>query len=335
MTGRYPVGLAESELAWHHIPHPDAPLEDAMMRTVTPATLLALGLSLAAAPLAPAHAQFGKLKKKAAAVALETAGLPTKPPTYVKSVGLTVAQFKQLAAGLTAEIAKAPSAQKEYEQQMKQLEHQTQDYEKARSDYDKKMIAYNACVDRVSAAESAKRDSVQARLTKSMEAVPQNQSQQDQLLALAEKAKQAAQRISEGKGTAEDRQTLAEYQKAMAPIQAGGQQAAAAMQEMSTADSVAAAHVKQACGQEPQEPAPPPSAPSGAADIIQAAGAAAAGVSQGDYRMWREEGIAYAESNTIVQSSDKTSNDEAEALNNGIKEIATLVAEMKKKGVPL
>ena len=222
-----------------------------MIRTVSHAVPLALGLSLAAAALAPAHAQFGKLKKKAIATATEASGVPTKPPTYVKSVTMTPAQLKQLNAGLSAMIAKAPSAQKDYEDANKKLERETQDYEKARAEYDKKATSYNACVDRVTTAQGAKHDSLAAKVDKSLEANQMNQSQQDQMTALAEKAQAAAQRVANGTATAADRQTLADFQQMMAGVSAKSQQAAGAMQEASASDQQAAAHLEKECGKAP------------------------------------------------------------------------------------
>ncbi|MFI5209169.1 MAG: hypothetical protein ACHQ2E_01880, partial [Gemmatimonadales bacterium] len=225
-----------------------------MIRSVRRAVLLALGLSLAAAVLAPAHAQFGKLKKSvpgAATSAASAAGVQTKPPTYVKSVTMTPAQLKQLNAGLSAMIAKAPSAQKDYEEANKKLERETQDYEKAQGEYDKKAASYNACVERVTAAEGAKHDSLAAKVDQSLQASQMNQSQEAQLEAQAAKAQAAAQRVANGTATAADRQTLADFQKMMAGISASSQQATSAMQQASASDQQAAAHLEKECGKAP------------------------------------------------------------------------------------
>ncbi len=198
-----------------------------MIRTVSHAVPLALGLSLAAAALAPAHAQFGKLKKKAIATATEASGVPTKPPTYVKSVTMTPAQLKQLNAGLSAMIAKAPSAQKDYEDANKKLERETQDYEKARAEYDKKATSYNACVDRVTTAQGAKHDSLAAKVDQSLEANQMNQSQEDQLMALAAEGagggRAGRQRDRDGGGPPDPRGLPADDGRRLGQEPAGGQ----------------------------------------------------------------------------------------------------------------
>jgi len=305
-----------------------------MIRLATPALLLALGFSLAAAALAPAHAQFGKLKKSATSAATSAAGVPTKPPTYVKSTTMTAAQLKQLNAGLSAMIAKAPSAQKDYEEANKKLERETQDYEKAHAEYDKKAQSYNACVDRVTTAENAKHDSLSAKVDQSLEANQMNQSQEDQLTAMAEKAQAAAARVANGTGTAADRQTLADFQKMMAGISAKSQQATTAMREASASDQQAAAHLEKECGKAPAEPALPASVASSPRDILQKAGAEAASTTPYQFAVWMDDGDGYVESNTVAQPGGGMTDQQASDFNSELKETKNLIGQLKQAKVP-
>ena len=305
-----------------------------MIRFVRRAILTVLALSLATAAFRPTHAQFGSLKKKAIATATAASGVPTKPPTYVKSTTMTAAQLKQLNAGLSAMIAKATSAQKDYEEANKKLERETQDYERARAEYDKKATAYNACVDRVTTAEGAKHDSMAAKVDQSLQANQMSQSQQDQMTALAEKAQAAAQRVANGTATAADRQTLAEFQQMMAGVSAKSQQATSAMQEASASDQQAAAHLEKECGKAPAEPAPPASAPSSASDILQKTGADAAGTTPYQFAVWLDDGDGYAQSNTVAQPGGDMTEQQASDFNAALKTTDSLLVQLKKTGVP-
>jgi hypothetical protein len=305
-----------------------------MRRFVRRLTPLVLILSLATAASTPGHAQFGKLKKSAVATATAAAGIPTKPPTYVKSTTMTAAQLTQLNNGLSAMIAKAPTAQKDYEAAGKKLEQETAAYQKAQEDYNKKATTYNACVDRVSAAENARHDSVSAKINKSLEASQMNQSQQDQMTALAEKAQAAAQRVANGTATAADRQTLADFQKMMAGVSATNQQAVSSIQEASASDQQAAASVEKECGKAPVEPAPPGSAPSSPRDILQKTGAEAAGTTTNQFAVWLDDGEGYVQSNTVAQPGGEMNEQQASDFNAALEKTDSLLVTFKKTGVP-
>lgn len=298
-----------------------------------PATLVLI-LAFASIASTEAHAQFGKLKKKAAAMAVEASGVPTKPPTYVKSTTMTAAQLKQLNSGLGAMISKAPTAQKEYEQANKNLERQTQDYQKAQTEYDKKAASYNACVDRIRTVENAKHDSLAAKADQSLQANQMNESQEAQMITQAEKAQAAAERVANGTATAADRQTLADFQKTMAGVSAKSQQAASSMQEVSAADQAAAARLEKECGKAPVEPTPPASAPSSPRDILQKAGAEAAGTNANQFAVWLDDGDGYVQSNTVAQPGGEMTEQQASDFNAALKVTDSLLVQFKKTGVP-
>jgi hypothetical protein len=298
-----------------------------------PATLVLI-LAFASVASTEAHAQFGKLKKKAAAMAVEASGVPTKPPTYVKSTTMTAAQLKQLNSGLGAMISKAPTAQKEYEQANKNLERQTQDYQKAQTEYDKKAASYNACVDRIRTVENAKHDSLAAKADQSLQANQMNESQEAQMITQAEKAQAAAERVANGTATAADRQTLADFQKTMAGVSAKSQQAASSMQEVSAADQAAAARLEKECGKAPVEPTPPASAPSSPRDILQKAGAEAAGTNANQFAVWLDDGDGYVQSNTVAQPGGEMTEQQASDFNAALKVTDSLLVQFKKTGVP-
>jgi len=155
----------------------------------------------------------------------------------------------------------------------------------------------------------------------------------EQIEEQGKKAQAAAQRISEGKGTAEDRQTLADFQAMMAKVQSGSAQMIAVSQESQQLNAETTKRVDTECGKKPEAPVAPPNA-GGAVDVISAAGAKAAGVPVSTWRQWREDMIALAMSNTVVKPG-KISQADADAMNQSIKETGKKICDLKKAGVPI
>ena len=292
-----------------------------------------------------AVAQFGKLKKAAeqkavgsaanAATEAATGGscVPLdRPPIQVDAVPLTAAQMAKVNAGLDAEIAAAPGAKQEAERQQKQAEQDQKAYEKAQTDYEKRNQAYDACTAKITEQANAKSDA----LNKKSEAAGENVLggvTQEQIEEQGKKAQAAAQRVSEGKGTAEDRQTLADFQAMMAKVQSGSAQAMAASQESQALNAETTKRIETECGKKPEAPVAPAST-GVAADVISSAGAKAAGVDATTWRQWREDMIALAMSNTVVKPG-KVSQADADAMNQSIKETGKKICDLKKAGVPI
>jgi hypothetical protein len=306
-----------------------------MIRLAYRPALLVLMLALPILASTEAQAQFGSLKKKASSAALQAAGLPTKPPTYVKSTTMTAAQLQQLNAGLNAMIAKAPSAQKDYQAAAKRLEQQTADYQKALDEYHRKDSTYQACTQAATDRRMARHDSLSGRADQQVSALQMNESQEAQLKAQAQKAQEAAQRVANGTATAADRQTLADFQKMMGGVSARANEAAAAIHQVSTADSLEVARLEKECGgKPPAEPTPPPPAPSGPQDILRQAGAEAAGTNSNQFAMWLDDGDGYVESNTVAQPGGEMTDQQASDFNAALKETGPLIVKLKKTGVP-
>ena len=289
-----------------------------------------------------AAAQLGRLKKAVANKAVEAA-VANQPPTKVKQITLTSAQIAQVNTGLRAELAKAAVAQKEYEQGQKQFEQETKAYEKAKADYDKRNEGYSQCAEKVGNADRAKSDALRERSEKSMEAAT-GEDEEARLEALAARAAAAAERVANGTATAEDRKTLAEMQGAGAAHASQGAKVGADMQASSEFDQGAQARLEKECGKKPEEPKAPASSPGTPGEVVRNAGAEAAGVSLHQYAVWRDEGTAYAESNTEVEPSEASegqasgggvSPEEAKAINEGIQETRVILEEMKQAKVPI
>jgi len=299
--------------------------------------VLVLFFLVAAGDAPDAAAQFNKLKKALGDQATEAGNpagcVPARPPTYVETVNLTAAQMAAINAGFDAEIQTAPVAFEEADRQQKAAEKEAKEYEKARADYDKRNEKYQACADKATAADAARSDELNQTAETASGAVGDQVNEAD-LEKLAARAAAAAERVSQGKGTAEDRQTLAEFQQVMAGIQTSGAQAASAQQEASEHTRQQDARLEKACGTRPVEPVPP-----AGADLpgqkIREAGAKAAGMSDRDYAAGREEMIALAMGNAVVKPSGKVSQDEADAMNTAIKEAGKKVCALRKAGAPL
>jgi hypothetical protein len=296
-----------------------------------------------------AVAQFGKLKKAAAQKAADAtvnAGVNAatdaatggscvpldRPPIQVDAVPLTATQMAKINAGLDAEIAAAPGAKQQAEQQQKAAEQEQKAYEKARTDYEKRSSAYDGCVAKISGEADAKSEALNQKAQASQENVMGGMTK-EQIEEQGKKAQAAAQRISEGKGSAEDRQTLADFQAMMAKVQSGSAQMIAVSQESQQLNAETTKRVDTECGKKPEAPVAPPNA-GGAVDVISAAGAKAAGVPVSTWRQWREDMIALAMSNTVVKPG-KISQADADAMNQSIKETGKKICDLKKAGVPI
>jgi hypothetical protein len=294
-------------------------------------------LLLAAGGTTDAAAQFKKLKKALGDKATDAGGsaacIPDRPPTVVQTVNLTAAQMAAINAGLDAEIETAPVAFEEADREQKASEKEAKEYEKARADYDKRNEKYQACADKVTTADAAKSEELNQR-AEAAGAGAAGGMTEAQLEELGKRAQAAAERVSRGQGTAEDRQTLADFQRVMAGVQTSSAQAMTAQQQSSDFDQQQGARVEKACGPRPVEPAAPAGAtlPGGK---IRGAGAKKAGMSDSDYAVGREELIGLAMSNAVVKSSDKVSQSEADAMNQAIKDAGRKICDMRKEGVPL
>jgi len=301
-----------------------------------------------------AAAQFGKLKKAAGQKAAEEAAgkaaesttgsacIPARPPIMVEAVPLTAAQMAKINAGLDAEIAAAATAKQEADKQDKEFQERQKAYDKAYAEYDKRNGPWNECARKVSDEDVAKSDAMNRNASGQGDAIMGGMSQED-LEKLAERAQAAAQRVSEGKGTAEDRKTLAEYQQVMAGIQGRAGAAIAAQQETQKYQQGSDARVEAKCGKRPVAPEQPAQAQS-TWDVVSAAGAKAAGVPASTWRQWREDQLALATSNTVVKADkggEKDGKDgasggnDAATMNQQIKATAQKICAMKKAGVPM
>jgi membrane protein involved in colicin uptake len=312
----------------------------------------ALLLLLAIAPGGARHAaaQIGRLKKVVTGKAVESgklaACMPDRPPTIVQSISLTPAQIAKINAGLDAELATHTAARKAYEQRLKASEKENEAYQKAHGDWEKKYEQYSKCADKVREADAKKSEELNARSEAAGDKA--KELDEERMMKLAERAQAAAERVSKGVGTAEDRATLAEFQKSMAPVQAIGAETQAAMQESAEFNKGADARVEKACGKKPEEPKAPEGMGKSPERAAQEAGAKAAGMDAQAYAEARDLLLGFVMSNTVVQSgksSDASGESQgqgangspsgADATNQGIRDAAKKICEMRKAGVPI
>jgi hypothetical protein len=257
----------------------------------------------------------------------------------VASLPLSAAEIAQVGAGLDAEMAAAPGIEKANADNEKKADAEQKAYEKARADYDKAYEKYSKCRDKFQESDNAQRDALNAKNDKAGQDLAAG-IDTARLMKLAEKAQMASQRIAEGKGTAEDRKTLAEYQAMMNPISAQSAAAMAAMQEGVAHDQGAAARLEKACGKEPQEPKQPDSSGNTPEGQLLNAGAKGAKMDPTDYKYARELVIMWASSNTVVApggggGGDGKGKADPDAQNKALKEAAGKVCALRKANVPL
>ena len=314
---------------------------------------LLLFLTIAPGGARHAAAQIGRLKKVVAGKAAESgklaACMPDRPPTIVQSISLTPAQIAKINAGLDAELATHPAARKEYEQRLKASEKENEAYQKAHADWEKKYEQYSKCAAKVQEADAKKSDELNAR-TEAAGDKAKSAVDEERLVKLAQRAQAAAERVSKGVGTAEDRATLAEFQKSMAPLQSVGTEAQATMQESAEFNKGAEARVEKACGKKPEEPKAPEGMGKSPERAAQEAGAKAAGMNAQAYAEARDLLLGFVMSNTVVQSGKSSdasgesqgqgqgangSQSGADATNQGIRDAAKKICEMRKAGVPI
>jgi hypothetical protein len=280
-----------------------------------------------------AQAQLGKLTKKATTAATNAAGVSTIPARSVAAIDLTSAQLKQINAGLEAEIAATPTALKNAETAQKNYDKAQEKYTKDYEAYTKADEKWEACKEKVIADAQPGRDAAQQKAEAAGEKASVDESEQEALERQAKEAQAAAERISNGTGTAADRQTLADFQKTMSGVSARGMGAATAAQDASNLDQAVIKQVEKTCGGEPVKPEAPKSPANTAAEQIQAAGAAASGLP--NWNIAREKGLGYASSNTQVKGGDKTPQAEADAINAELATMRTNLVSMRKAGTPM
>lgn len=301
----------------------------------------ALGVVASAIVPSASQAQLGKLTKKATDAAGNAAGVPNSNARYVKKIDLTSAQLIQVNKGLAQSVKVGPETIKKWEKQQA-------DYDKAYAAYTKNKEKHDQCVEsekekargKVEAANN-KANAAGERMGKSVDTAS--------MMAQAQAAQAAAERVNNGTATAADRQTLADFQKTMAGVSAGSNATAAAMQESMTLQQAVVDSINKKCGAEPQPPAPGGGAaggggaggaaggaqPTSAAEDINKQGAEAAGMSDAEFRLAKEKAMGYAASNTQVQGGGGTSDDEAKAINDALGQTRDLMAQANKANVPL
>jgi hypothetical protein len=281
------------------------------------------------------EAQFSKIKKAAA----DAAGVPTTSSgsaRYVKKIDMTAAQIGQVNKGLETAVRIGPETIKKWEKAQEA-------YNKADADYQKKKEQYDACAASVKAKAQAKVDAATKKSDAAGEQLKQGLPDENAMVAQAEAAQAAAERVSNGTGTAADRQTLADFQKTMAGARGNSGAMMAAVQEVSAVERALPDSIKKNCGPEPVAPTfvnPASGAgnggkqPTSAADEINQVSAAAAGMTEDEYRKEKEKAKGFAMSNTQVQGGSDTPDDEAKAINEGLAKTRELYAQVYKLDLP-
>ena len=310
-----------------------------------PSRLLAISMlgALASASMPSlSHAQLGKLTKKATGAAANAAGVPANPTNarYVKKIDMTSAQIAAVNRGMAKALEIGPATIKKWEKIQEA-------HDKAMADYEKKKQKYDACVESEKEKARAKMDAANKRSDQAGERV-QKSVDTTTIMAQAQAAQAAAERVRNGTATAADRQAIADFQKTMAGVQGNSNAMMAAAQDANAIQQAVADSIKQKCGDEPQPPrlgggaggggaggAGGDAAPTSAAEEIRQEAAKAAGESEKEYQEEKEKAMGYALSHTQVQGGSDTSDDEAKAINNALAQTSDLVGQLNKANVPL
>lgn len=309
-----------------------------------PSRLLAISMlgALASASMPSlSHAQLGKLTKKATGAAAAAAGVPANPTNarYVKKIDITAAQIEAVNKGIQATIQVTPETIKKWEKMQEA-------YDKAMADYEKKKQKYDACVESEKEKAQAKIDAANKRGEQATDKV-QKSVDTTTIMAQAQAAQAAAERVRNGTATAADRQAIADFQKTMAGVQSGSNAAMAAMQEGNAISQAVADSIKKKCGDEPQPPSMSGSAgagrggkagnaaPTSAAEEINQQAAAAAQMTEEEYRQIKEKAMGFASSHTEVQGGSETSDDDAKAINQALAQTSSLMSQASSANISL
>lgn len=301
--------------------------------------LAALGAVASVIVTSDSQAQLGKLTKKATDAASNAAGVPTGNARYVKKIDLTSAQIGQVNKGLATAIKVGPETIKKWEKAQEA-------YDNARADYTKKKEKYDACIQSEQEKAQGKLDAASKKTEAAGERAGKSVDTTT-IMAQAQAAQAAAERVKNGTATAADRQTLADFQKTMAGVSANSNAAMSAMQENADLHQAVADSIKKKCGTEPTPPSPGGqgaggaaagggrAAPTSAAEEINQQAADAAGMTDKEYTLEKEKAMGYAASNTQVQGGGDTPDDEAKAINQALAQTRDLMAQANKANVPL
>lgn len=297
---------------------------------VAPATCLAAAALLLVAP-ATAHAQFGKLLKKAAGQAAGNAAekqvANARPLTPVDQLqGLTADDLDKVLKGFAVQLEAAPSAKKEAEERQKQHEAEKKAYEKASAEYDKRMAVYQPCRDKWEAQNGKTQDSLEKKMNSEAP-----KTDEEKMMAQAQRAEAAAQRMANGTATAEDQRVMAEFQKNMASM---GSQVAkmqktgdAARQHAATQD----ARLVKACGPEPKSPQQPDNLDWDATRLLNEKAAKAVGMTPEAFRLIEEPAVAYRYSKVTTRQYSQA---EADAINAKLDQLRDTLDKMSAANIP-
>lgn len=296
------------------------------------AALAAVALAVASSL---AHAQLGGLTKKAKQAVSGEANKAVAaqiPPKEVDALpcNLTYEDLEAAEKGMQAELAAAPTAEKEAEQKQKNADAERKNYEKARTEYDKKSQAWGACRDKVQNDPAAKKklDELEAKARASGDIT----YDEEEIKALALRAQAAAERIGSGRGTPEDEKAMQEFQRATAKMQGQANAAISANQEVSAYERERQAVFEKTCGAEPKAPTAPGSDYYSAEKILQEKGAAATGLPTSKYALIRECAIM---ASTVRLRSKNVGQEAADRINKKLEELQQLTTQMRAAKVPL
>lgn len=301
--------------------------------------LMATGVLAVATLPSTSAAQLGKLTKKATTAAANAAGVPTGNSRSVKKIDLTPQQLAQVNAGLESAVKTGPETIKRWEKAQ-------EDYDKALGEYTKKKEKWDACIEREQQKGRDQMDAVNKKSEKATQDMQAGMPDTAALMAKAQAAQVAAERVKNGTATAADRQTLAEYQQMMAGMSGNVAGVQAAMQEGQAVHQAVSDSIKKKCGEEPTPPSKGAIAgsragkaggapPTSAAEEINQNSAAAAGMTEDEYRLMKEKAMGYAASNTTVAAGTDTPPDQAKAINDALAQTRDLMAQANKANVPL
>lgn len=289
---------------------------------------------LLVATTAAGQAQIGGLLKKgkdAAAGKAGEAAAAQVPPKTVDALpcAVTYAQLEALERGLEAELKAAPAAEKEAESRQAAVESERKAYDKAMDTYRTKQESYSACRERVNNDPATKKKLAELEAKGEAEqAKAEAAVDEDALEAQMKQMQAAAERIANGKGTAADQKTMADFQAQMGKIQQSSNAAIATGKEASKLTLAQQEQLKK-CGEEPEQPKNPSYLGWSPERVLLETGAKAAGMSPAAYQVVRDCAIQSAN----LRLSDK--NPDADKTNAKLTEIQQTLKSMRSAKVPI
>lgn len=290
-----------------------------------------------------ASAQFGALKRKAAAAARDAVEdrmpfTPMEAPEFNDRVlEINEDLLEQLLRGFEAEVAWVKDAGKEVDAQNRAHERAREEYERAQEAYGPASERWEACATEFRSREEAASAANQAKIDKAVEDMNDEEFEK-YVEDLAKRGEAITRDLQAGKSDAATQKAFEDYQREIQILvleqQRRGMLAMSAGMAEQRRGLTEDPRLEAACGKRPETPVAPSSDLNGPEGVLAARGAEAAGMTPEQYAIMRERVLYWWEQDQRPAGMGFTQ-EEIDLLAERASDVDDAFKDMKKAKVPL